>query len=398
MQFHDINNVTVAVSDKAGCWPTKDQELLLKAALLDHDEAKDSWNRWESRINITNIDNSSYRILPLVYWNLRSFEKDEHIAHILKGVMRKTWYANLMLFRKTADVISMLVDRNIDTMLLKGAALSSDYYEHDGLRAMEDTDVLIPTKDAPEVIQQLTASGWYPYHEASYILDKVFYSVKHGHMFVNGTGQKIDLHWHVLKECLIQEADDDFWSESIQYDFRGVPTRVLSHTDQLFHVCVHGLRWEPVAPIRWVADAWHIIQKNQEIMDWERLLDLSKKYRVVLTVGKALEYCASVLSMPIPRSVLKRFSDINIVLYDRIEYKIRTRFPGVWGHTIQLLAMYFKRYPEVMATEPFRYFPGIIVYFQYLWNLKTKWLVPIYAMRRCFEIALGKIRLSIGKS
>ena len=53
-----------------GLLPTKEQELLLKAALLKGEEAIKAWHEWKTCVDIEFIDHGSNRLLPLLYFNL----------------------------------------------------------------------------------------------------------------------------------------------------------------------------------------------------------------------------------------------------------------------------------------------------------------------------------------
>ena len=82
-----------------GCWPTREQELLLQAALMQGKETIDAWEAWKSTVEIAQIDQGSYRLLPLLYKNLRDHGVEDPWADTLKGVYRSTWYKNQLLFR-----------------------------------------------------------------------------------------------------------------------------------------------------------------------------------------------------------------------------------------------------------------------------------------------------------
>jgi len=50
-----------------GCWITKQQRLLLRAALLSGQDAIHAWENWIANVDIDRIDTGSYRLLPLLY-------------------------------------------------------------------------------------------------------------------------------------------------------------------------------------------------------------------------------------------------------------------------------------------------------------------------------------------
>lgn len=63
----------MATSRYAGkdCWPTRQQELLLQAALMRGPKAFEAWNQWRSSVDIEKLDPESLRLLPQLHDTLR---------------------------------------------------------------------------------------------------------------------------------------------------------------------------------------------------------------------------------------------------------------------------------------------------------------------------------------
>jgi hypothetical protein len=136
---------------------TSQQTLLLRAALLDGPTALDAWQAWKSNIDIDTLDPGSYCLLPLLYRNLQRHTIVDPLMDRFKGVYRKTWYQNQVLFHHMAGVLRALHAAGIPAMLLKGAALIQLHYTDAGLRPMADFDVLVPREQAMPAIEVLRA-------------------------------------------------------------------------------------------------------------------------------------------------------------------------------------------------------------------------------------------------
>jgi len=52
------------------CHPSPVEQLLLRAALLDGEEAITAWQAWITAVDLSNVNPGSYRLLPLLYDNL----------------------------------------------------------------------------------------------------------------------------------------------------------------------------------------------------------------------------------------------------------------------------------------------------------------------------------------
>ena len=103
---------------------TYDQELLLKAALLQGPDAIHAWQEWKDNTDLEgHLDRGSFRLLPLLYKNLLRHRVKNPFMNKLKGIYRREWYKNQMLFFEMSKVLRYLHDKGIRTMILKGAAL-----------------------------------------------------------------------------------------------------------------------------------------------------------------------------------------------------------------------------------------------------------------------------------
>jgi hypothetical protein len=290
---------------EAGCWPTAAHTLLLQAAVADPGQGGAAWREWNLSMDIEQdqIDIGSYRLLPLVYKNLMRKRGDGPKAKILESLYKRTWYENQVRFRVCADVLKALHGAGIETLLLKGCPLSILHYQDLAARPMSDIDLLVPKHSAFRAIQVLADLGWsadgdLPMSEA--ILDLV-----PGRSFVNADGIQLDLHCHVLHFGLAEATTRRFWEASVPLKVNDVMTRTLCPADQLLHVCAHGLMWNEVPPVRWIADAMMIIGSAGETLDWDRLLAIAPDCNAGLQLHEALSYLRSEFNADIPERVIE---------------------------------------------------------------------------------------------
>ena len=87
-------------------FPTREQELLLRAALLQGEPALQAWQDCKAQVNLEQeLDMGSYRLMPLLYRNLRTLGVDDPLMGKLRGIYGREWYKNQMLFRAMAEVL-----------------------------------------------------------------------------------------------------------------------------------------------------------------------------------------------------------------------------------------------------------------------------------------------------
>jgi hypothetical protein len=374
--------VTVlTINDQSGgCRPTALQELLLKASLLDGDPSLNAWREWQAQEGLERLDHGSFRLLPLLYWNLRRQGCTHSTMGILKGIHRRAWVENRMLFERLRPALETLHRAGIPTLLLKGAPLALLYYADVALRPMSDLDILVPEDRALEAMQALEGQGWRQSTTRKFrIARKRDLSFRHALDFENADGLKIDLHWHVLSLACFSGADDDFWRDSVPMEFEGVPTRTLLPTDHLLHACAHGLAWSAIPPMRWVADASVVLSSSA--IDWPRLLALARRTRVAPLAGEGLRYLADLLRAPVPGAVLQDLSSAALSRGEFLDYQRRRDPKSLQGPIETIQAIYWRYARNASATTPAARLLEFFRYLQFYWKLERSWHVWPAALR-----------------
>lgn len=317
-------NTSISNASRFAYMPNVAQEKLLQAALFPDERGIAAWDAWKSQVDLVNdkLDGGSFRVLPLVYSNLKALGVvDEHTAR-LKGIHRKAWYENQMHLHTLSQVLTMFAGAGIPTLALKGAPLALLHYPEVGARPMSDVDVLVPTERANEALDALHAAGW---HDSSYeyvnrVTPKMM-QVRHSWGFGDGKGHGFDLHWHALLVGCFPSADDDFWQGARPLDVNGVCTQTLNPTDMLLHVLAHGGHWNHLPPIRWVSDACAVMNTSQDALDWDRLFRLAEKFRVTQHLRDMLGYLAGVFDAPVPPATLDALQRAPVTDNERRVYE-----------------------------------------------------------------------------
>ena len=87
----------------------------------------------------------------------------------------------------------------------------------------------------------------------------------------------------------------------------GIPVKILTASDSLLHVCGHASYCQSRQSLRWVSDAWVIIDRHPDL-DWELLLGFIRRSHLALPLSVMLGYMARTLDAPIPSKFLSRLS------------------------------------------------------------------------------------------
>ena len=362
---------------------------MLRAALSKDQTTLRAWEKWKSIADIDRIDAGSYRLLPLVYTSLKRWDHSDSLMPTLKGIYRRTWYQNQMLFYRSVGVLRAFHDAGISTVVLKGAALAVLYYKDIGARPMNDFDILVPTERALTALDVLREIGLSPKKGPTDKLTPPNLYRIHGFGFINGNGLEIDLHWHVLKGSLDPNADVDFWESPGEINVSGIQTLALNPTDQLLHVCGDGERWDRVIPpIRWVADAMAVVNTSYADIDWDRLVEQVQKHRLRPSLSYTLRYLCERFDAPIPREVFDRLKRIPVTIMERIDYghrmiRMESTYKLPLLASIRLHLSCYSRITDDLA------FPNRLLgfprYLQGVLRVKSVWLAPFYTIGKLVD-------------
>ncbi len=371
---------------ESGCWPNAQQELLLRAALWPGQEAINAFLQWKAQIDIERLGAGSTRLLPLLRHNLIAQGFDDALLARCQSVARYSWYQNHMLFARSAKTLAALHAAGIDTMILKGSALIALHYRDFSLRPMNDFDILVPTSEFSRAVKVLEEQGWKPQAwRAPEMVSDDYFSFIHAHAFENREGNSLDLHRHILPQCCENDADDDFWRDAVATSVVETPTRALNAADTLLHICIHGVRWEGVHPLRWVADAMMILKSHD--LDWNRLLEQSRKRHLHLGLHDALQYLKNQMRADVPDEVLNALQKLPTTRAQHIEYSAWTRDPESYGPLMKLWLRYrwFARWENAVGiVNPVS---GFVRYLQLVWKLRHPWQIPLYAWTKAVRQA-----------
>lgn len=346
---------------------TADQELLLRAALLQGNAALSAWRQWQDAVNWEDaLDNGSFRLLPLLYTNLQKQGVDDPSMGKLKGIYRQAWSKNQTLFHEMAGVIKYLQSAGIRTMLLKGAGMSLLYYKNNGARPMADIDVLVPWEQARLAQSLLYRAGWTA--PVPFVETDLHYG--HAIQLNHSTHGEFDLHWRPLHGFRNRYAED-FWSSALPVKMIDVDTLAPNPTDMLFHAIIHGVPWNPVPSIRWIADAMTLINSPDQKTDWPRLIQSAERHLYGLRLKIGLAYLQEKFHPPIPADVMHAVENLPVTYLEERENRF---WMGNLDHRnkspYNALCANLAQYQRVKAEDgiiPMLGFPGFL-----RWRLEAK--------------------------
>ena len=320
--------------------PDFPQELLLELALAqDRQHAERSWRKWRSTVELERIDRSSFELLPLAYRNLIKLGIEDEELPRLRGVYLLNWSRNQLLMKTGAAALRDLSGAGIETIVLKGAALSVQHYADFGVRTAYDFDILVPRERALDAMEALSSLQ----HQPPSTPPQEWIPVRHSMAYHDASGREIDLHWYSLWHSA---PDHDFWEAAVPAEIGGARTRVLCPADQLLHVCSHGAWWTPTGQLRWIPDAVTVIRGSE--VDWERVCDQARSRRVANMLIAPLDYVRERFGAPVPEWVRTELTRAPASLLERSARRAG-RAPSNPARTF---VWHFERYRRMKRMDP----------------------------------------------
>jgi hypothetical protein len=87
----------------------------------------------------------------------------------------------------------------------------------------------------------------------------------------------------------------------------------------LFHAIVHGVPWNPVPSIRWIADALTLINAPEYTIDWSRLVSTAKAHRYGLRLKTGMAYLVETFRASVPPEVMQMVSSLPVTYLETME-------------------------------------------------------------------------------
>jgi hypothetical protein len=312
--------------------------LLLKAALLDGDEAVAAFHAWRPTFDLATIPYSQQRLLPLLQNNLTRLGIRDPILDRFRGVRRYFWVQNLRTMSLVRAVFEELHAAAVPFIVLKGAAIIACYLDDRSLRPMDDIDILVPEKSLVAAVDVLTRMRLFPEKMSprQVLANEHLRTTYPGWPFVR-EDLCVDLHWKALHLDRRPEADEHFWLAHRELSLDGTKIRVLDPADQLINICAHAA--QPLAGMaitQWPADAALLI-KNARGLSFQRLVEEAKHHGLSAILAEGINFLAKDLHLSVPAEVIAKLR-IGASWPERQEVKLLAQGPWLESSAQLLLA------------------------------------------------------------
>ncbi|WP_339377680.1 nucleotidyltransferase family protein [Merismopedia glauca] len=275
-------------------------------------------------MDIETLDPESHHLLSLLYPNLvRHHVEDPHMGR-LKGVYRRTWYANQLLVQSFKLVLQALQEVQVNPLALGEMALVSTCYADYGHRPVYQLDVLVPRSQTLEAIDTLLQIGWTAHGYRPQSGDRLWKPMPFWKdtPVQNAPNIHLNLHNNLFQAAPQSFTDEQLWANAVVTQISDLSVPVLSPVDQLLHLCLKSNKEQQQRPIYWLADAAMLINLMSQEADWVRLVTQAQRYQIILPLRYFLMHLQAVLHLPIPDWVLPSLDKMAISYHELLEYNL----------------------------------------------------------------------------
>ena len=237
----------------------------------------------------------------------------------LRWQARQIHQNNLRMRRRLAPIVRAFRDRGVDTLLLKGAALNLTLYDHPGLRAMGDADVMVRPEHVPQaqaVLAELRCrkgrdqvrEDFFPkyYYEIEYTTEQPW-------------PLRIDLHARLLRPLRYVRTVPDaaIWHDAQPTRLEGSEVLIPSPENMLVHLASHAAG-HGGRPLRWLYDIKRFIDLEQVSIDWDAVISRAHDWRLSLPVRVGLQRVEETFGPTIPSEAMEALHRARVSVADRL--------------------------------------------------------------------------------
>ncbi len=248
-------------------------------------------------------------MLPMLWHHLNTApaapEVPDDVADLLRQSARDSTARNLQLGIELGRALDLLERESVPVMLLKGAALVDEAYQHPGLRPMGDLDLLVPRADLERAHEALGALGYAVRGRPRLRDEAAWVASMHHHLPLVRAGGSVtvELHYRLFVDPAGIDHDA-LWARAVPSALHP-PHLLPAPEDLLLHVAVHFVldrtRRGPSA-LRQVADLVRISRRWD--LDWGVLVDRAREAQVADRLFLALNTAALLVAGVAPPDVL----------------------------------------------------------------------------------------------
>lgn len=368
------------------CLLTDSQYLLLHAALLQGDAAVHAWQEWHARYRLESIGSDEYQILPQVFCNLDQLNRLDDAGPVLarlKGIAKRSWLTAHMAQQSLREALRLFQTASIPSIVHGGLDLFLLGYCSQRARQLNGVNMLIRMEDLTHAHWVLQKADWRPNKSLPPAELLPFFQTM---AYTHPTHQELRLSWRPFGVDSQHELETALWQHAVPCPVGEVsayvldPTYLLLLTNlQLSHTAAHSL-------VRLLTDMKCIVDAASTSVDWELVYQRARQLRLLHPLQMLLAVLQQDFETAVPESFFRHDAD-----FDFYDSKTPRCLPFLEDQGIRsTITALWVRYMDIkgsdgQGTSLIGFLRFAITYYQYIWGLRSHWLVPAYGLIKVYQ-------------
>jgi hypothetical protein len=224
----------------------------------------------------------------------------EGLRHAIREQQRQHAISALHLIAEMLHVTELLSSARIESLVLKGPALSLVAYGDPAVRQYGDIDLLVRHRDIYRSTELLLESGC----QARISLETIAAGKVPGeYVFRRGNGALLEIHTErTLRYFPNPLRIEDLFARKLWLELNGKKFATHSLEDALLALCTHGAKhfW---TRLLWVADLSAMLDRRSAQIDWDRVVACARELGTERILRTGLLLANRVLRSEIPAAV-----------------------------------------------------------------------------------------------
>ncbi len=223
-------------------------------------------------------------------------EAERELALAFRTAGVRTHHRSRTVRRLLGTALDALAEAEVDTVVLRGAALADTVYPRPELCHCHDLDLWIAPADAERAARALEAAG-FPRARRNAGAD--------GPRHLHPGGLPLQLHHRTLRLSFHEPPAELFPGPAETATIAGRRALVPAPAEQLFHVLGHAASGPGRDTLRWACDAWFLLRARTDL-DADRFVALAERARIALPLSVQLPFLRDSLGAAIPDGIVER--------------------------------------------------------------------------------------------
>lgn len=330
---------------------------------------------------------------PMMYNKVKSLSLTQNIPNTALAMLHQSWFKTLgrsmVLIEHFRNAMDAFNKAGLTVIAMKGIYLSDYLYSEVGLRQFSDIDLLLKPAEALDALVILKNLGY----SSSTIYMADFYkknnhknlAVHYPPMILNGVS--IEIHTRLYSKNLDFDVEiHDLFDHAIVKKVHGVNAFVFSPEDLLINLCLHLEKHFRGGGFQFTGfyDISNILDRFNEILDVEKLVNICKKNSIEKYVYKYFQLCNIYFLTPLPV-----ISEIQNYLPDNKDHLLFNKRLQQGRSYINFFDTYGKNLQSfTKLSDKFRYVLHFILpssdYLKHRYQIKSNLLLPMYYFLRVY--------------